>query len=287
MTSEAPNLSPTTSRTKIWNYTLSSISILNILFLVVYFFNEKKMSNYNLFLFILVINYTLAGAFRSIRPVVEGERTCLFHSNISVPLVTRSVATIAELSYITLLVLVFNGIIKKIMKLHPKNKILPILLIINLSLIALNALAQFSCWVGTITTDRIWNAVEESIWAGSGIVILAIALYLFCLVSGNTRDKSIAMIKSFLPVVIVISIVYIAFMILVDVPMYIEKAKNEKNIKKRDVETGIKELKSCSVVTQKIEFWRREIPWLSGYFTFGVWSSIALFMWNKRFLKLG
>ena len=92
MTSEAPKLSPTTSRTnttttttKIWNYALSSVSILNILFSV-YFFNEKKMSNYNLFLFILVINYTLAGAFRSIRPVVEGERTCLFQSNISVRL---------------------------------------------------------------------------------------------------------------------------------------------------------------------------------------------------------
>jgi len=73
----------------------------------------------------------------------------------------------------------------------------------------------------------------------------------------------------------------------VDVPMYIKKAKNEKHIKKRDVETGINELKSCSAVTQKMEFWRHEIPWLSGYFTFGVWSSIALFIWNKRFLKLG
>jgi len=273
--------------TKIWNYGLSFISILNILFLVVYFLNEKKMSNFNLFLFILVINYTLAGAFRSIRPVVEGERICLFKSNISVPLVTRSVATIAELSYITLLVLVFNGIIKKVMKVYPKNKILPVLLLVNFLLIGFNALAQFSCWVGTITTDRIWNAVEESIWAGSGIVVLFIALYLFCLVSGNSGDKTIDMIKSFLPVVIIISLIYIGFMILVDVPMYIKKAKNEKHIKKRDVETGINELKSCSAVTQKMEFWRHEIPWLSGYFTFGVWSSIALFIWNKRFLKLG
>ena len=45
-------------------------------------------------------------------------------------------------------------------------------------------------------------------------------------------------------------------MTFVDVPMYIEKAKSEKNIKKRDVETGIRELKSCRVVTQKIEFWK-------------------------------
>ena len=65
--------------------------------------------------------------------MVEGDRLYIDKNNISIPINTRTVITIAELSCILLIILVINGILVNLMKfneIYPKNNILNILIVL-------------------------------------------------------------------------------------------------------------------------------------------------------------
>ena len=93
-----------------------------------------------------------------------------------------------------------------------------------------------------------------------------------------------------------VATLFAAFLALVDIPMYIRRFNRNniteiKDIKSffRDFEKKHKinfdkrldEMKKCQQVDNSLETWKEEIPWLTGYFTIGVWSSFALAIWHK------
>jgi len=51
---------------------------------------------------------------------------------------------------------------------------------------------------------------------------------------------------------------------------------------KIDYRKKINELQHCNKVDQSFNTWKDEIPWLTGYFTLGVWSSFGLAIWFKN-----
>jgi hypothetical protein len=72
--------------------------------------------------------------------------------------------------------------------------------------------------------------------------------------------------------------IYVGFMATVDVPMYLSRlAEDSANGKVYlGFVEGIVDLNSRWIVTHDIADWRTEIPWMSLYFSFAVWVSIAL-----------
>jgi hypothetical protein len=64
----------------------------------------------------------------------------------------------------------------------------------------------------------------------------------------------------------------------VDVPMYALRWRRDeaRNARYLTVAEGVADAWQRRIVTRRWEHWREEIPWMSLYFSAGVWISIAL-----------
>ncbi len=245
-----------------WNKIMTVISIINI-FLISYYSlnNYSAFSSFKKYLTVLVAVYTVVCSIRAIYPRIENTKLC-FYSN-STPILGRILATIGELSFAEFFTQVTGKIIKfsNVIYLNQLNNVLFPLIVF----------AQICCWVGIITTDPLWNVVEESIWTFFGIIKIIIYMTIYYFVKDkNVRDVCI-------PIIIGI-IVYVTFMLTTDVPMYVKKSK-EHNGKYLGLRQGITELLKCKKVTKSYNEWKVEVPWLTAYFSFAVWFSQSLLFW--------
>ena len=71
---------------------------------------------------------------------------------------------------------------------------------------------------------------------------------------------------------------YVAFMFLVDVPMYWSRwIADQANARDYlSIAQGVVDASSCKLVSFRWEDWRNEVTWMSLYFSVGVWVSISL-----------
>jgi hypothetical protein len=68
---------------------------------------------------------------------------------------------------------------------------------------------------------------------------------------------------------------YLVFMVAVDVPMYLQRW-HASGATALPLAIGMAEVLRRCVPTLLVAAWREDIPWLTLYFTAGVWLSIAL-----------
>jgi hypothetical protein len=71
---------------------------------------------------------------------------------------------------------------------------------------------------------------------------------------------------------------YLAFLVLVDVPMYLARWEHDVAAGKAllGVLAGLHDAGTRWTVTQDIAHWRDEMAWMGLYFSVAVWSSLAL-----------
>jgi hypothetical protein len=139
-----------------------------------------------------------------------------------------------------------------------------------LIIVPLILIAEAFSWYAVLTKKYWANAVENSIWA---VAFFFVGLGLFRLLpefDGAVR------------VVLLIAIFgiagYLAFLITIDVPMYLKRWRAElANGSKplRPIE-GLRDVSKRWVVTHDISEWKEEMPWMSLYFSAAVWASLAL-----------
>ena len=201
-------------------------------------------------------------AFRSWLPRAEGQRICLYDSWISSAMIARWVATVAELSLVTQWSLVLRqygraagarGVVAA--------SWLPVPFI---------AFAEVNSWYTTLTTNFIGSVVEESTWAVTGTLIVVCFLWLLPRQTGARRR--------FVAFAIALNAVYVAFMVSVDVPMYLSRYRAGQAAGGRylSLAEGWTDSSQRRVLTRRWEDWRQEMPWMSLYFSVGVWISIGL-----------
>ena len=82
----------------IWNNILSIISIINIIIIIGFIMYKNKTENQKIFN-ILVFIFTITCAVRSIYPRCDSTGFCIHKNPISTPIVGRSMATFAEISF--------------------------------------------------------------------------------------------------------------------------------------------------------------------------------------------
>ena len=263
---------------KKWNMYLTLISIINLsIFISYYFYNEKTFNKLDNKLAILVFIYTYICAIRAIWPRVEGPNICLSNEFISLPIIGRTLATFAEVCFAVLFVMVTNKLILN----SSKNNFLKnynfLLYSWNGSLVYLIVLAQIFCWIGIITTNPKYNVYEESIWTFFGIS--KIIIYFLIYYHLGYKQKNL---KYTIPIILICLLVFIFFMIKVDVPMYMKRANEHKENKNLSFLQGIINICKCSKITCFYNDWKEDIPWLSAYFTFAVWFAFGLFLFQKK-----
>jgi len=206
--------------------------------------------------------YVFGCAFRSVLPRADVQRICLVDSWLSSVLVGRSVATVAEICFAAQWAIVLTqlgAIADADTTLNASRTIVPLILI-----------AQCCSWYAVLTTNYLGNAIENSIWA---VAFLVVGIGLFRLLPEFNGAIFLALVVAIIGIA-----VYLAFLITVDVPMYLNRwqtglASGKKLLRPLE---GLYDAGTRWVVTHDFAHWKDEIAWMSLYFSAAVWASLAL-----------
>jgi hypothetical protein len=206
--------------------------------------------------------YVLGCGFRSVLPRADVQRIGLFDSWASSVMVGRSVATVAELCFAAQWALLLLRIARDVKS--------PTGVVISRLIVPLIVLAEMFSWYAVLTTAYIGNAVEESLWTISATLMVVGCVILWSRV-GAAR-------KSFLAVAMLIGVAYVTFMCTVDVPMYVSRWLHDEATGRTylSLDQGLRDVWNRWTVTFDMEQWRTEMPWMTLYFSVGVWCSLAL-----------
>src|SRR6266481_6941368 len=206
--------------------------------------------------------YVFGCAFRSFLPRADVQRICLFDTWLSSVVVGRSVATVAEICFAAQWAIILHrlGMMTGTdTTLNAAAVIVPLILI-----------AEAFSWYAVLTTNYLGNAIENSIWAVAFFVVAIGLCRLMPEFHGPVR------------VVLVVAIIgiagYLAFLMTIDVPMYLSRWRAEAadgNKLLRLLE-GLYDVSTRWVVTHDLAHWKDEIVWMSLYFSAAVWASLAL-----------
>jgi hypothetical protein len=211
---------------------------------------------------LLCAAYVFGCAFRSCLPRADVQRICLFDTWLSSVVVGRSVATVAEICFAaqwTIILHQLGAMTGADTTLNAAWVIVPLILI-----------AECFSWYGVLTTNYLGNAIENSIWAVAFFVAGIGLCRLLPEFDGPAR------------VLLTIAIVgiagYLAFLMTLDVPMYLTRwrAKVADGSKLLRPLEGLRDASTRWVVTHDLAEWKDEIVWMSLYFSVAVWASLAL-----------
>jgi hypothetical protein len=213
-------------------------------------------------MFVLCAAYVFGCAFRSFLPRADVQRICLFDTWLSSVVVGRTVATVAEICFAAQWAIILHQLGTATgadTTLQVAWVILPLIVV-----------AECFSWYAVLTTNYWGNAVENSIWAGVFFLIGIGLCRLLPEFDGAVRVVLAAAIAGIVG--------YLAFLMTVDVPMYLHRwrakvAAGGKLLRPLD---GLRDASTRWVVTYDLAEWKDEIVWMSLYFSLAVWSSLAL-----------
>jgi hypothetical protein len=211
---------------------------------------------------ILSAVFVIGCGFRSFFPRADVQRLGLIDSWLSSVLVGRSVATAAEMCFMTQWALV----LRTLSRTSKSN----LGIAASWILVPLIGIAETASWYSVLSTSYLGNVIEESIWALSALMLVIGCL----LVWPRTRGAR----RLFLGGALVLGIAYVVFMTTVDVPMYVSRwlADEAAGREYLSLLQGVEDAWSRRIVSLSWEEWRPEIPWMTLYFSVCVWWSLAL-----------
>lgn len=201
-------------------------------FVILVNFSKNKNSDY---LFLTI--YSIVALCRSICVTHEQENACLDDHIFCRPMINRSLATIAEIC-ISLFTI---STISKIFGIHISNFLF--LIIVT---------AQIFCWLGFLYYKSEMHVIEESLWV---VFFGSILLHIF-----STRTPYHK--KASHNYIIFCIIMYMGYMILVDIPFY----ANYKQLRDKPARPSF----SNCVISNDINDWKYVMLWQSLYFTCAV-----------------
>ena len=206
--------------------------------------------------------YVFGCAFRSFLPRADVQRICLFDTWLSSVTVGRSVATVAEICFAAQWAIILHQLGTMTgadTTLNAAWVIVPLILI-----------AECFSWHAVLTKNYLGNAIENSIWAVSFLIV------------GIGLCRLLPEFEGRVGAVLVIAIIgiasYLVFLATVDVPMYLTRwqAEGAASIGPLSPLEGLRDASVRWVVTHDIAEWKDEIAWMSLYFSAAVWASLAL-----------
>lgn len=206
--------------------------------------------------------YVFGCAFRSAFPVFDVPRLCLVNSWLSSVIIGRSVATVAELCFVAQWAVMLREAAEATGSVSGRiasRLVLPLIVI-----------AETCSWYSVLTTDNIGHTAEESLWGLSAALLVTAGAVMAARCPRNRR-----------PVLLlwcIAGFAYVAFMLLVDVPMYWSRWIADEAIGRHylTITQGLHDVAIHRVVSYRWSDWKTEIPWMSLYFSVAVWLSIAL-----------
>lgn len=214
----------------------------------------------------LALVYVVACGIRGAWPRQDIDRVCMWAHPLLPPAVGRSLAYVAELCFCALVCATFVRCIASRVSER-----------VAATVLAFNFVAQNCCTYAVLTTDQRGHVVEESIWALSAVAIVATTCYALAVGGPGFRVSPSPHASAFLRRGVCLGgAVYVAFMVLVDVPMYVRRSLDDVATGRPflSLSAGAASAATCKVITTADSYWVEEMPWLTGYFTFAVWAML-------------
>jgi hypothetical protein len=206
--------------------------------------------------------YVFGCAFRSVLPRADVQRICLVDSFLSSVFIGRSVATVAEVCFAAQWAIILSqlgGVAGADTAVNAASIILPVIIV-----------AEICSWYAVLTKNFLFNAIENSLWA---VTFLVIGIGL-----GRLIPEFEGIVRWLLIAGIIGIAFYLAFLVVVDVPMYLNRwraglADGSKYLRPLE---GLRDVATRWIVTYDFDHWKDEIAWMSLYFSAAVWASLAL-----------
>ena len=253
-----------------WWYFLCAVAAFNITLLSVSAITFKRRSHelspeahsLRRWQLLLAAVYVFGCAFRSFYPVYDVPRICVVDSWLSSVMIGRSVATVAELCFVAQWALMLRETARAAGSMVGN--------VTSLALVPLIVIAETCSWYSVLTTSNIGHVAEESIW-GFCVALLVASLL-------SIRRRSTAHRRALLVACCVVGAVYVAYMFLVDVPMYWSRwiADEFGGRSYLSIAQGAHDMTVRWVVSHRWQDWKNEVVWMSLYFSVAVWISMAL-----------
>jgi hypothetical protein len=223
--------------------------------------NLDRSSSMGLML-LLCAGYVFGCAFRSFLPRADVQRICLFDHWLSSVFVGRSVATVAELCFAAQWAVILSWLGHATgaeTTVNAAEVIVPLIVI-----------AEFFSWYAVATKNFLGNAIENSTWAVAFFVVGIGLCRLLPEFNGLVRLLLLAAIASVA--------FYLAFLMTVDVPMYLNRRRADLADGTRLLRPleGLYDARKRWIVTYDFAHWKDEIAWMTLYFSAAVWASLAL-----------
>jgi hypothetical protein len=205
--------------------------------------------------------YVLGCAYRSCLPVFDVQRMVLFDTWFSSVVVGRSVATLAELCFVAQWALLMHEISQVT---HSRVGRWA-----SFAVLPLIAIAETCSWYSVLTTSNIGHVMEESLWGLSAGLLVACLLSMWSRCAPHLRALLLALCLT--------GTAYVAFMFLVDVPMYWARwvADEASGRQYLTLSQGLLDTSTRWVVSPQWQVWRTEMLWMSLYFSVAVWLSLG------------
>jgi hypothetical protein len=253
-----------------WWYFLCTVAALNISVLFLSAIALKRRSQvwsprgYSTRRVLLLLSavYVAGCAFRSVFPVYDIPRIGVVDSWLSSVMIGRTVATVAELCFVAQWALMLREVSRAAGS--------AVGTIASAALVPLIAIAETCSWYSVLTTSNIGHVAEESIW-GFSVALLVVSL-------ATILPRCTAARRPLLLACCVAGSIYVAYMFLVDVPMYWSRwiADEMSGRHYMSLAQGVHDVSARWVVSHRWQDWKHEVVWMSLYFSVAVWISIAL-----------
>ncbi|MGJ4912091.1 hypothetical protein [Bradyrhizobium sp. HKCCYLS2033] len=206
--------------------------------------------------------YVFGCAFRSVLPRADVQRICLVDSWLSSVFVGRTVATIAEIAFAAqwaIILAQLGAIADAETAVNMARIIVPLIVV-----------AEICSWYAVVTRNFLYNAIENSLWA---VAFLFVGIGL-----GRLLPEFDGLVRGLLIAGLVGIACYLAFLVVIDVPMYVKRWRIERAAGTPLLHplAGLRDSAMRWTVTHEFEHWREEIAWMSLYFSAAVWGSLAL-----------
>ncbi len=206
--------------------------------------------------------YVAVCAYRSVLPRIDLERLVVVDTRLSSIFLGRAAATVAEVCFGLQLGLLVHqlGVQAGIPWVQTAAWAVPAFLLV----------AQGFCWHSVLTLNHITQAVESMLWAAGFSWMAALLAVIALDTSGWVRTLAV--------LGIVASLAFVAYVLLVDAPMYWRRycdgrARGQAYL---SLGQGAHDAWHRRVPSLSWSAWRADALWLTPYFSIGAWISMAI-----------
>jgi hypothetical protein len=208
--------------------------------------------------------------FRSLFPRVDLERVCLWDTWLSAIVLGRTAATIAELCF----ALQCGLFLQRLSDIAD----MPVLAAVAQAFVPLAIVAEVVCWYAVLSLNHIGHAIEESLWALL-MLILSVA-------SGTAALGAQGLLRVMLIAGFLVYGVGAGLTLAFDVTMYVRRWRLKAAGLYLTLASGLRDSQRRRHPTVAWDVWREEVPWMTLYFSIGVWTSLAMVLLEGAALRM-